>query len=97
MITIGADGKMSALRQVLNPDNFARIGPGMKMEDVRRLLGKPMKQTTYQLKNEAAWDWRYMQPPSSSMVFTVWFDSDYKVLRSASAPDPEALENKGGK
>ena len=29
MITIGADGKMSALRQVLTPENFARITPDM--------------------------------------------------------------------
>src|SRR5688572_27665865 len=41
MITIGADGKMSALRQVLTPENFARVQPGMMMEDLRKMLGKP--------------------------------------------------------
>lgn len=97
MITIGADGKMSALRQVLNPGNFARVQPGMPMEDVRRLLGKPAKQTPYALKNETAWDWRYMQPPNTSMLFTVWYGPDYKVLRTASAPDTEAAENRGGR
>lgn len=96
MITIGVDGKMSALRQVLNPENFARIVPGMMMEDVRKTLGKPMKQVTYQLKNETAWDWRYMQPPNTSMVFTVWFNPDYRVLRTGTAPDPEATESRGG-
>jgi hypothetical protein len=53
MITIGADGKMTALRQVLTPENFASIQPGMPMEAVRRLLGKPMKVTTYELKRSA--------------------------------------------
>ena len=97
MIGIGADGRMTALRQVLNPANFARVQPGMMMEDVRRLLGKPMKKTPYAMKSEVAWDWRYLQPPNTSMVFTVWFNPDYRVLRTSSAPDPEAPENRGGR
>ena len=94
MITIGPDGRMSALRQVLNPDNFARVQPGMMMEDVRRMLGKPAKITPFPLKNETAWDWRYLQPPNTAMVFTVWFDSDLRVVRTATAPDPQAPENR---
>ena len=96
MISIGPDGKMTALRQVLNPVNFAKVQPGMTAQEVRRLLGKPMKITPYALKNEVAWDWRYMQPPNTSMLFTVWFDPDERVLRSGSGPDPEAPENRGG-
>jgi hypothetical protein len=94
MIGIGPDGRMTSLRQVLNPANFAKVQPGMMMEDVRKLLGKPMKQTPYALKNEIAWDWRYMQPPNTSMVFTVWFNPDYRVVRTSSAPDREAPENR---
>ncbi len=60
MITIGADGKMSALRQVLTPENFARVQPGMAMEDLRRLLGKPARRTPYPLKNETEWEWRWV-------------------------------------
>ena len=43
MITIGTDGKMSALRQVLAPHNFEKIQPGMTQEQVRRMLGMPAK------------------------------------------------------
>ena len=86
---------MSALRQVLNPANFERIQPGMMMEEVRRTLGKPAKAITYSLKNETAWDWRYLQPPNTPMVFTVWFDPDYRVLRTSTGPDPDAMENQG--
>jgi hypothetical protein len=96
MITIGADGKMSSLRQVLNPDNFAKVQPGMMMEDVRRMLGKPAKITPYELKRETVYDWRYLQAPNTSLVFSVYFSPDLKVLRTASAPDPQASENKGG-
>ena len=94
MITIGTDGKMSALRQVLTPENFAKVQPGMMMEDVRKMLGKPMKITPYELKREVAYDWRWLDAPNKSMVFTVYFNSDYRVLRTGSMPDPEAPENK---
>jgi hypothetical protein len=94
MISIGPDGKMTALRQVLNANNFAKVQAGMMMEDVRKLLGKPMKQAPYPLRNEIAWDWRYMEPPNTSMVFTVWFNPDYRVVRTSSAPDALAPENR---
>ena len=60
MITIGTDGRMSALRQVLAPHNFEKIRPGMDEEQVRRMLGKPAKITPYQLKQETDWDWNYI-------------------------------------
>ncbi len=87
MITIGPDGKMSALRQVLTPENFARVQPGMAMEDLRKLLGKPAKVTPYALKRETEWEWRWVQPPNSAMVFSVVLNADQRVLRSGSSPD----------
>ena len=38
----GSLSRSAALRQVLNARTFAEIRPGMAMEDVRKLLGKPM-------------------------------------------------------
>ena len=84
MITIGPDGKMSALRQVLSPQNFAQILPGMTMETVRKMLGKPMKITPYALQQTTHHDWRYLNPPTTAMIFTVVFDRDQKVLSTAS-------------
>ncbi|MDB5881705.1 MAG: hypothetical protein JWP43_1583 [Ramlibacter sp.] len=97
MISIGPDGKMTALRQVLTPANFAKVQPGMMMEDVRKLLGKPMKRTPYPLKSEVAWDWRYLEPPNTSMIFTVWFSPDYRVLRTSTMLDPDPAENGGAR
>ena len=89
MITIGTDGKMSALRQVLSPANFARIQPGMMMEDVRKMLGKPMKITQFALKNTWHYDWRYMDGPNTldKKIFTVVFNSDLRVLSTGSVDD----------
>jgi hypothetical protein len=87
MITIGRDGKMSALRQVLTPENFAKVQPGMMMEDLRKLLGKPAKVTPYALKRETEWEWRWVQPPNSPMVFTATLNDGQRVVRSGSSPD----------
>jgi len=90
-ITIGADGKMSALRQVLNRRTFAQVQPGMPMEEVRRLLGKPMKVTTFDLKREVHYDWRWRDGPneSDSQVFTVIFSPDLRVISTLSVRDPD--------
>ncbi len=95
MITIGADGKMAALRQVLSPQNFARIEPGMPMEAVRRMLGRPMKITTFDLKRETHYDWRYQDGPNTSdaKIFTVVFDSDLRVVSTGSVTDPALQRN----
>ena len=95
MITIGPDGKMASLRQVLNPRTFAQVTPGMPMETVRRMLGKPMKITSYALKRETHYDWRYFESPGvgESKVFTVVFDADLRVISTMSARDPDLDKN----
>ena len=94
MITIGSDGKMSALRQVLAPQNFVQVLPGMPMETVRKMLGKPMKITPYALQQTVHHDWRYLNPPTTAMIFTVVFDRDLKVVSTASVI--EELANQKG-
>lgn len=91
MITIGPDGRMASLRQVLTAENFARVQPGMDMTEVRKMLGKPMKITPFEARRETHYDWRYLDGPntSDSKVFTVVFDNDLKVLSTMSVIDPD--------
>jgi len=93
MITIGPDGRMTALRQVLTPQNFAKVLPGMSMEQVRKMLGKPMKVTPFALKRETHYDWRYLNPPSTPMIFTVVFSDDLRVVGTGSV-DEESVNPK---
>jgi hypothetical protein len=94
MITIGTDGKMSALRQVLTPANFAKIQPGMMMEEVRKMLGKPMQVIPYALKKETYYNWRYLEDQgNTSKIFSVVMDSNLRVLRTESMLDPEDGRN----
>ena len=89
MISIGPDGKMSALRQVLTPQNFDKVIPGMMMEDVRKMLGKPGKVSTYALKpGETHYDWRFVQAPNQSKIFTVIFNADWRVQSTTVTDDP---------
>ena len=94
MITIGPDGKMSSLRQVLSPQNFKLVLPGMSVEQVRKLLGKPMKITPYALKQQTEYDWRYAGSPTAPYIFTTVFDADLRVVSTGSAE--EALVNPSG-
>jgi SmpA / OmlA family len=93
MISIGTDGKMAALRQVLTPQNFAKVQPGMMMEDVRKMLGKPMLVVPYELKKETYYNWRYLDSGNTSMIFSAVMDSNLKVLRTESGLDPEKDSN----
>jgi hypothetical protein len=88
MITIGPDGKMSALRQVLKPANFARVEPGQGKAQVRRLLGLPAKTQRYALKQEEIWDWRFADGQENK-VFSVTFDADGRVVSTATTLDPK--------
>ena len=97
MISIGLDGKMTALRQVLTPQNFAKVQPGMLMEDVRKMLGKPMRVITYELKKETYYNWRYLEDQGNkSMVFSAVMDSKLKVIRTETGPDPDTERNGAG-
>lgn len=96
MITLTADGRLVGVRQVLTPENFARVQPGMDMGDVRRLLGKPAKTMRYDLSGETHLDWRFQAGPNTRKVFTVITRDGRSVQSTQIGPDPLASENLGG-
>ncbi|HEY0845261.1 MAG TPA: outer membrane protein assembly factor BamE [Noviherbaspirillum sp.] len=82
---IDSSGKLTEYRQLLTEANFARIGPGMGRDEVRRLLGKPRSVAQYRLKNEEVWDWLY-QATTAPRLFNVHFDmTTGKVTRTSSS------------
>jgi outer membrane protein assembly factor BamE (lipoprotein component of BamABCDE complex) len=92
MLAIGADGKLVAMRQVLKPANFAKIGPGWDKAQVRRRLGLPAKTQRYELKQEEVWDWRFADNAENKQ-FSVTFDTSGRVTATATTVDPK--ENAG--
>ncbi len=94
-IVIGADGKMASLRQLLTPDTFARVQPGMAQGEVRKLLGKHAKTQRFAMKpDEEMWTWRFVLGQQKK-VFEVVFDRDGRVL-STNTTDDERETLKGG-
>jgi outer membrane protein assembly factor BamE (lipoprotein component of BamABCDE complex) len=87
LITIGTDGRMSALRQVLTPRNFERVLPGLSEHEVRRLLGRPARVQRFALKRQSVWEWHWLDG-QAPMRFSVTFDAEGKALSSASRDDP---------
>ena len=88
MITIAADGKMSALRQVLKEASFVKVVPGMDKAQLRRLLGRPAKTQVYELKQQEVWDWHFRHENNDNKLFSVTLDKNGLVLSTAIALDP---------
>lgn len=95
MISIGADGRMTALRQVLKPSTFARVTPGLDSPQVRRLLGRPAKIRRFSLKQQEVWDWRFADG-GEIKIFSVTFDREGRVVGRATTLDLEHA-GQGGK
>lgn len=86
MLAIGKDGKLTAMRQVLKPANFAKVEPGWDKAQVRRLLGRAAKTQTYALKQEEVWDWRFADG-SESKLFSISFDMNGRVVSTSTTLD----------
>ena len=96
-LSIGPDGKLSALRQLLTPENFAKVAVGMPMESVRKMLGKPAEIKRYDLANETHMNWRFMEAGThTSKIFSAVLNSDLKVLRTEIGVDMKSPDYKGG-
>ena len=87
MFAIDKNGKLKDYRQVLSEENFANIKPGMSIDAVRRLLGKPRTIVRFKLKNEEVWDWRYLKSNAESRFFNVHFDIDSRRVTGTSSSD----------
>jgi hypothetical protein len=94
MISIGPDGKMSALRQVLTLANFRRVQLGLDQQQVRHMLGRPARSQRYALKQEEEWDWRFSDGQEIK-IFSVTFDSAGRVIATGITGDPKELEQLG--
>jgi outer membrane protein assembly factor BamE (lipoprotein component of BamABCDE complex) len=92
VIKIGADGKVTSIRQLLTPDNFAKVTPGLSQQEVRDILGRPARMQKFDLKKEEVWDWRFKQNGQDSKFFSVTFDASGKVLTTGVGDDPREMK-----
>lgn len=84
MIDFGPDQLVREVRQVLNEDNFARVRAGMRMPEIRRLLGQPAHEMYFSLAKEHVWDWKVRVDAGMDQFFNVHFNEAGVVLRTSS-------------
>lgn len=91
MVTIGADGTVAKIEQVLTAENFGRVRPGMNKDQIRRLLGKPTKVEAFRLKKEEVWGYRWFESHTDKPFFNVHFDESGNVTTTSRSEDPAKL------
>lgn len=85
-VTLGADGRLQEIRNVLSDASFARIRSGMTKDEVVALLGTPGQRMTFPLKREEVWSWRYSPQPGNRSDFNVSFDAAGRVVGTSRVP-----------
>ncbi|SAK40992.1 lipoprotein [Caballeronia pedi] len=77
MVDLDANGRFVSATQVLTAENFAKVRPGMTMDEVRRLLGKPTEIAEYRLKKERVWSWHWLEDGvNQDAMFNAHFGPD---------------------
>lgn len=90
LIKIDSNGKYRGRDNLLTRANFERVTNGMKDVDVLVMLGRPGRAEKYPLKQQSAWEWRFVDGASERM-FVVTFDSGGRVFSSAIEEDPRRV------
>lgn len=87
MVFVAADGKLRRIENVMDPQAFARIRPGMTEDEVLRTLGPPPPgwKTYHRDRDEMEWEWRYCDEWNKAARFDVLFDHTRGTVRSATA------------
>ncbi len=88
MVKISPEGKYLGMENVLTEANFAKVKPGMKRDELRRLLGRPTETGIFQLKKEEVWTYRYRGTHYPSRRFHVMMDLDGVVKNTEATDDP---------
>ncbi len=94
VMVIGTDGKLKSLRQLLNPDNFAKIQPGMDRDAVAKILGPHSRERRFELKKTTLVEWRF-QDGQVIKYFGANFDDSGKVTSTETAIDENATQPGG--
>jgi hypothetical protein len=80
IVSVGADGRVQGVGNVLTDGTFNRIQPGMTEPQILAMIGPPGDTMHFSLSNSHAWDYRYMDTWGYPAIFSVTFDAQGKVL-----------------
>lgn len=85
MIDLGADGRLLAARQVLQPGVLLALPPGLTREELRREIGRPGEvQPVW--RGAEVWSWRYEN--NDCLWFRATIGADGRFQGGGFMPDP---------
>lgn len=84
MVTIGTDGKLRQIENVMDEKNFARIKADMTKDEVLHILGPavPSWAAYFKARDELAWEWRFCNTWNEPARFNVLFDNSKATVRT---------------
>lgn len=82
MVTLGPEGKVRRVANVLVEEEFAQVRAGESKEDILRRFGPPFWVETYPQRHELVWEWRYCDVWTYPARFDVLFDTSTGLVRS---------------
>ena len=89
LLTFDADGRLVSSAQVLTPDTFAAITPGMTEDDVLARLGRPAFVTPIGWQQQQLWSYRFGGLEGDCVVFQVSIsNATHKVANTGPNMDP---------
>lgn len=92
-VVLAPDGTVRAVQQLLDEVHFARLRPGMTMDEVKREIGPYAEMMHFRNLAETTWSWRYMEPGSRRVFFNAHFDSagrlKYTSRTDEYVPEPD--------
>ena len=83
MVRLGADGRVTAVDQVLGWDTFLRVSKGMPIGEVEHLLGRPYSKVALPFLGQTAWSWRFVETVWNRCFFA-YVGPDGKVASTGS-------------
>jgi outer membrane protein assembly factor BamE (lipoprotein component of BamABCDE complex) len=83
-VDLDSSGRFVSVTQVLTAENIAKVRPGMSMDEVRRLLGKPTEIAEFPLKKERVWSWHWLEDGvNRDAMFNAHFGPDGMVVTTS--------------
>jgi len=86
-VTLGPDGVLRNVEQLLDETHFKRLKPGMTMDEVKYVLGRPGEYARYPNLSEEVLTWRYLEY-SVRMLFNAHFDGTGHLKYSSRLEEP---------
>jgi hypothetical protein len=90
-VTLAPDGTVRSVEQLVDEPGFAKILPGMTLEQVLLALGRPSEEKAFQNLQENVVSWRYMEFGNRVMFFNAHFGPSGLLKYVSRTPDPQAV------